>query len=74
MVGLKAEFPKNGFQEEVKSKAPFCGLSQVMFEEADLDQSGTMEAAELAELLKNLGIEPMSHVLLGVEDMGMGQN
>ncbi|CAJ1387692.1 unnamed protein product [Effrenium voratum] len=39
---------------------------KVMFEEADLDQSGTMEAAELAELLKNLGIEPMSHVLMEV--------
>ncbi|CAK9061954.1 unnamed protein product, partial [Durusdinium trenchii] len=34
------------------------------FEEADLDNSGTMEAVELAEMLENLGIEPMSHVLV----------
>lgn len=33
------------------------------FEEADLDNSGTMEAGELAEMLQKLGIEPMSHVL-----------
>ncbi|CAE7554115.1 CAM53 [Symbiodinium natans] len=33
------------------------------FEEADLDRSGTVESAELAEVLKQLQIEPMTHVL-----------
>ncbi|CAE7675253.1 unnamed protein product [Symbiodinium sp. CCMP2592] len=33
------------------------------FLEADLDQSGTVESAELAEVLEKLHIEPMTHVL-----------
>jgi len=33
------------------------------FARTDLDGSGTVEAAELSELLRSLGIEPMRHVL-----------
>eukprot|EP00929_Paragymnodinium_shiwhaense_P102021 TRINITY_DN65229_c0_g1_i1.p1 TRINITY_DN65229_c0_g1~~TRINITY_DN65229_c0_g1_i1.p1 ORF type:complete len:1163 (+),score=322.79 TRINITY_DN65229_c0_g1_i1:156-3644(+) len=35
----------------------------VAFRECDADGSGYVEADELAELLKNLGVEPMRHVL-----------